>query len=105
MKITVEMDCTPAEARAFFGLPDIAPMQEKLIEEMQEKLMNGIDNIDAETIIHQWLPLGLDGVSQVQKMFMNTMMDTVGSMASKAGDIAGDVVSTAASSVKQDKKK
>lgn len=104
MKITVEMDCTPAEARAFFGLPDIAPMQEKLLEEMQEKLTAGIENIDAETIIHQWLPLGLDGVSQVQKMFMNTMMDTMGSVASKAGDIAGDVVSSATSSSREKKK-
>ena len=30
MKVNVEIDCTPEEARAFFGLPDVAPLQEKL---------------------------------------------------------------------------
>jgi hypothetical protein len=27
MKVTVEIDCTPAEARQFFGLPNVEPMQ------------------------------------------------------------------------------
>ena len=30
MKITIDFDATPDEARRFFGLPDIAPMQEAL---------------------------------------------------------------------------
>lgn len=92
MKFTIEMDCTPAEARAFFGLPDIAPMQEKMLEDLQSKVTGAINEIDAETIVKQWLPLGLDGVGQVQRMFLNTMMDTVGTVATKAGGIAGDVV-------------
>lgn len=103
MKITVEMDCTPAEARAFFGLPDIAPMQEKMLEELQQKVSNAVNEIDAETVIKQWLPLGLDGVSQMQKMFMNSMMDTVGSMATRAGGIAGDMVHAAKDSASKDK--
>lgn len=35
MKITFNVDCTPQEARAFFGLPEIAPMQERLLAEME----------------------------------------------------------------------
>ena len=31
MKITMNVDCTPEEARAFLGLPDVKPMQEQLI--------------------------------------------------------------------------
>ena len=31
MKITIDFDATPDEARRFFGLPDIAPMQEALV--------------------------------------------------------------------------
>ncbi|MFY9972047.1 MAG: DUF6489 family protein, partial [Roseiarcus sp.] len=27
MKITVDVDCTPLEARQFMGLPDVEPMQ------------------------------------------------------------------------------
>ena len=28
MKVNVEVTCTPEEARAFFGLPDLGPMQQ-----------------------------------------------------------------------------
>ena len=27
MKITVNVDCTPEEARSFLGLPDVQPLQ------------------------------------------------------------------------------
>ena len=36
MKVTIEVDCTPQEARAFLGLPDVAALNEHLVEEMQE---------------------------------------------------------------------
>ena len=26
MKVTVDIDCTPADARAFLGLPDVTPL-------------------------------------------------------------------------------
>ena len=35
MKITVDVDCTPEEARRFLGLPDVAPMQEAMMAQMQ----------------------------------------------------------------------
>jgi hypothetical protein len=38
MKVTIEIDCTPAEARQFMGLPDLQPMQDRLLEEMEGRL-------------------------------------------------------------------
>ena len=38
MKITVDIDCTPEEARAFLGLPDVKPMQERLMGELGERM-------------------------------------------------------------------
>ena len=35
MKITVDIDCTPEEARHFFGLPDVKPMQDALMQQIQ----------------------------------------------------------------------
>ena len=29
MKVNVEVECTPAEARAFLGLPDVTPLNER----------------------------------------------------------------------------
>ena len=38
MKVNVEVTCTPEEARAFFGLPDIKPMQDRIMGEIEERL-------------------------------------------------------------------
>ena len=39
MKVTIEIDCTPLEARQFFGLPDVQPMQAALLAQMEKQLM------------------------------------------------------------------
>ena len=38
MKVHVEVDMTPEEARRFMGLPDVAPLQEKMLAEMQARV-------------------------------------------------------------------
>ena len=30
MKVKIDIDCTPEEARAFFGLPDLGPLHEQM---------------------------------------------------------------------------
>ncbi len=39
MKVTIEIDCTPLEARQFMGLPDVQPMQTAVLAEMEKRLM------------------------------------------------------------------
>ena len=38
MKVHVEMDMTPEEARGLMGLPDVAPLQKQMMEEMQARM-------------------------------------------------------------------
>jgi len=45
MKVHVEIDCTPEEARAFMGLPDLTKAQAAYSEGM-EKAMRGVSNPD-----------------------------------------------------------
>ena len=35
MKIRIDIDCTPEEARAFLGLPDVAPMHKAMMGEIR----------------------------------------------------------------------
>jgi hypothetical protein len=60
----MNIDCTPEEARAFFGLPDVQPMQEHLMREMQERLSA---NLKA------WLPTAVKGFEQWQDMLASQM--------------------------------
>ena len=67
MKITVNIDCTPEEARAFLGLPDVKPMQEQLMHEVQERVISSIRSVGPEQLFRTWLPAGLAGFEQLQE--------------------------------------
>jgi hypothetical protein len=38
MKITVDIDCTPAEARQLTGLPDVADARRAVVGEMKKRI-------------------------------------------------------------------
>lgn len=73
MKVKFDIECTPEEARAFLGLPDVAPMQQALMEEMEERLRDNIRSLDPETMLKTWLPATMEGWGQMQKMFWSQM--------------------------------
>ncbi|HWG79038.1 MAG TPA: DUF6489 family protein [Stellaceae bacterium] len=70
MKVTVNIDCTPAEARAFFGLPDVQPMQASLMKDLEDRLRKNIQAMDPETMFKTWLPATLKNIEQMQEMFL-----------------------------------
>lgn len=45
MKITIEIDCTPEEARSFMGLPDVSAANNVYVENIA-KAMRGVSNPD-----------------------------------------------------------
>jgi hypothetical protein len=73
MKFKVDIDCTPDEARAFFGLPDVKPLQETLLKEVQERLSANIKAMDPEAMFKTWLPATVKGFEQLQEMFLTQM--------------------------------
>ncbi len=78
MKITIEVDCSPEEARAFLGLPEVAPMQAAAMEDLSQRLRAGLEAMDPETLMKTWMPLGLQGLEQAQKMFWSQMGEAAG---------------------------
>jgi len=61
MKVTVNVDCTPEEARAFLGLPDLRPMQEELLAEMKERMSASLGALDPQELTRLWLTPNLKG--------------------------------------------
>ena len=76
MKVTVDIDCTPEEARAFLGLPDVKPMQEQLMRELQERMAANIRAMEPEAMLRTWLPATLKGFEQIQELFMAQLTGT-----------------------------
>jgi hypothetical protein len=73
MKIKLDIDCTPDEVREFFGLPQVKPLQEELLKEVQERLRTNIKGMDPEAMLKTWLPATLKGFEQLQEMFFSRM--------------------------------
>ena len=68
MKITMNIDCTPEEARAFFGPPDLKPMQDELMQVMRNRLMAGVAAMDPAETLRAWIP-ATAGLEQMQDFF------------------------------------
>jgi hypothetical protein len=64
MKITIEVDCTPKEARAARGLPDVSALNEPRVGEMQKRRSAHIAAVQPEELMKNWLAVG--GAAQEQ---------------------------------------
>ena len=73
MKLHVEIDCTADEARRFFGLPDVAPMQADVMDRVQKKLTEQIDESDFAELVAQWVPMTMKGMDQMQQFWSSVM--------------------------------
>jgi hypothetical protein len=69
MKIKLDIDCTPEEARTFLGLPDVQPMQKAVMDEMTQRMKQAMSAMDPETMLRTWLPASIQGWEQIQKAF------------------------------------
>jgi hypothetical protein len=69
MKVHVDIECTPEEARTFFGLPDVQPVQAAVMKELETRLMSGMQAMDPETLMKTWVPAGIASMEQMQRMF------------------------------------
>lgn len=69
MKINFDIECTPEEARTFLGLPDVKPMQENMMKEVESRMKENLSAMDSETMVNTWMPAGVQSMEQLQKMF------------------------------------
>jgi hypothetical protein len=82
MKVTVNVECTPEEARAFLGLPDVAPMQQSLMADLEARLRANIQAMSPDTMFQTWLPASLQNIEQAQKAFWSQIQQTMNGLAS-----------------------
>ena len=70
MKISFDIDCTPEEARRFFGLPDVFPVNDVFVEELTKRASEMAQEMDAGKLMEQWMSAGVQGFGDIQKAFM-----------------------------------
>ena len=55
MKITMDVECTPEEARKFFGLPDVQPLQATMMAELEKRMRAEMERFSPEGLLNTWL--------------------------------------------------
>ena len=70
MKVNVEIDCTPLEARQFFGLPDVQPMQTAVMDRLQQQMMANIEKVSPEALMQSWFTFDPKLAERFQNMFV-----------------------------------
>ncbi|RDD63572.1 DUF6489 family protein [Ferruginivarius sediminum] len=69
MKIRVDVECTPEEARRFLGLPDVTGLNEAVTNSLQQRIDEAIQTMDTDTLLRTWLPAGTETWRQMQESF------------------------------------
>jgi hypothetical protein len=69
MKMTMNVECTPEEARRFVGLPDVTPLNEMLVREMTSRAEENMKLMSPDTMMKSWMSFG----GQAQDAFLKLM--------------------------------
>lgn len=80
MKFQINIDCSPEEAREFFGLPDVLPMQQELMEMVSRRLSENIQTMEPEELMKTWVPALFQGWTDIQSQFWNQFSQMGGKM-------------------------
>ena len=68
MKINLEIDCTPEEMRQSFGLPDLRPMQDAVLDAMQKQMIDAVARSSPEALMRNWMPMFPQSPEQMQQV-------------------------------------
>ena len=64
MKVTIDIECTPEEARRAVGLPDLTPLHDRYVQTMLDAMSgNAIKPETMEALMRSWGPMGEAGLS------------------------------------------
>lgn len=90
MQFQINITCTPEEARKFFGVPDLLPMQQALLDQINGQLSENMKSMAPEDLMKTWVPALFQGWSDIQQNMWKQMMQnvnvTMGDTASPSDD-------------------
>ncbi len=73
MRFQINLDCTPEEAREFFGMPDTMPLQQTMMEELSKRMSEGIQTMEPDVLMKTWVPAIFQSWSQMQQGWWSQM--------------------------------
>ena len=83
MKVTVEIDCTPVEARTFLGLPDVTTLNDHMMAEMQKRMDANMAALAPEELMKTWMSFGMGAQEQFRKLMTAAATGAMGGSKAK----------------------
>jgi hypothetical protein len=68
MKITMDIECSPEEARRLMGLPDMQPIHDIYLDKLKETMTQGLTPETLDRIVRTWTPMGEVGMNAWRQM-------------------------------------
>ena len=68
MKMTIEVDCSPEEARRFLGLPDVSALNDHLVDEMKKRIDANMSMISPDEMVKNWMSFGAGAQEHFRKL-------------------------------------
>lgn len=68
MKFSIEIDCTPDEARQFLGLPDLKPMQAAIMSQIEAQMAEAAGRFSPDAMLRSWMSLVPQTPDQLKDM-------------------------------------
>lgn len=69
MKVNLEVECTPEEARRAMGLPDLTPVHDRYVALLTDSMEGRGGAEMLEAVMRNWAPMGEAGMNFWRKLF------------------------------------
>ncbi len=90
MKVQIEIECTPEEARSFMGLPDVGKANDIYVDTIT-KAMKGVSNPEQlQDFAKQLAPMGQVGLKLFQNFVEGSLNAASGGMMGKGSPKKGE---------------
>lgn len=73
MKIKFDIEASPQELRSFFGLPNVEPLQDEMLEMIKRNMH--LEDFDPASFMQPWLPSNMQSLESMQKMFWQSLAE------------------------------
>lgn len=68
MKVTINIECDPVEARTFLGLPDVSVLNDHMVNEMKKRMDTNMAALAPEELMKSWMSFGTGATEQFRKL-------------------------------------
>ena len=78
MNIKIDIEMTPEELRKFFGLPDVAQLQDAFMDRMRETIVDKMNEQGLPEVQTGIVEQSFKAMEAYQKMFMDALEQSTG---------------------------